>query len=50
VRAPSQPKDRGIDGHDLWEIEIAFYVKYLRMVGGNYSIAKIRGCKNYATH
>jgi len=32
VRAPSQPKDRDwIDGHDLWEIEIAFYVKYLRM-------------------
>ena len=32
MRAPSQPKDRDwIDGHDLWEIEIAFYVKYLRM-------------------
>ena len=32
MRAPSQPKDRGrIEGHDPWDIEIAFCVKYLRM-------------------
>ena len=28
MRAPSQPRDRDrIDGHYLWEIEIAFYRK-----------------------
>jgi hypothetical protein len=32
MQAPSQPRDRDrIDGIDLWEIEIAFYVEYLRM-------------------